>query len=148
MRILADYGLEGRDYELDEEGYIVDLLVDKEIQEKPQIGLNQSVPYVPEVLPNATTVKKSDRLVEEEAIKEANADIAVFNPAIGYLVSSKVNAEVGTDLKDILDRARTQYICGQIDEKGLQDQFKVWEQRGGADLIAEVNEMYQADTSK
>ena len=67
MRILADYGLEGRDYELDEEGYIVDLLVDKEIQEKPQIGRNQSVPYVPEVLPNATTVKKSDRLVEEEA---------------------------------------------------------------------------------
>ena len=86
--------------------------------------------------------------IEEEAIKEANIDIAVFNPAIGYLVSSKINAEVGTDLKDILDRARTQYICGQIDEKGLQEQFKVWEQRGGADLIAEVNELYQADTSK
>lgn len=148
MRVLADYGLEGRDHEIDGDGYLVDLLTDKEIQEKPQIGLNQSVPYVPEILPNATTLKKSDRQIEEEAIKEANIDIAVFNPAIGYLVSSKINAEVGTDLKDILDRARTQYICGQIDEKGLQEQFKVWEQRGGADLIAEVNELYQADTSK
>ena len=33
-------------------------------------------------------------------------------------------------------------------KRSQQDQFKVWEQRGGADLIAEVNEMYQADTSK
>lgn len=55
---------------------------------------------------------------------------------------------MGTDLKDILDRARTQYVCGQIDEAGLQEQFKVWEQRGGADLIAEINEMYQADQTK
>ena len=147
MRILADYGLEGRDHEINEEGYIVDLLADKEIQEKPEIGLNQSVAYVPD-LPDMKTVEKSDRLIEEEAIKAANVDIAVFNPASGYLVSSKINAEVGTDLKDILDRARTQYICGQIDENGLQEQFKVWEQRGGADLITEINEMYQADQTK
>ena len=147
MRILADNGLEGRDHEINEEGYIVDLLADKEIQEKPQIGLNQSVAYVPD-LPDMKTVEKSDRLIEEEAIKAANVDIAVFNPASGYLVSSKINAEVGTDLKDILDRARTQYICGQIDENGLQEQFKVWEQRGGADLITEINEMYQADQTK
>ena len=147
MRILADYGLEGRDHEISEEGYIVDLLADKEIQEKPEIGLNQSVAYVPD-LPDMKTVEKSDRLIEEEAIKAANVDIAVFNPASGYLVSSKINAEVGTDLKDILDRARTQYVCGQIDEAGLQEQFKVWEQRGGADLIAEINEMYQADQTK
>ena len=35
--------------------------------------------------------------------------------------------------KDILDRARTQYICGQIDEKGLQDQFK-YGNRGAAPI--------------
>lgn len=32
MRILADYGLEGRDHEINEEGYIVDLLADKEFR--------------------------------------------------------------------------------------------------------------------
>ena len=147
MRILADYGIEGRDHEV-KDGYIVDLLKGTEVQNKPANGLNQSVPYIPETLEGLMTIEKSDRLLEEEAIKAANADIAVFNPAIGYMVSSNVQAEMGTDLKDILDRARTQYICGQIDEKGLQEQFKVWEQRGGADLIAEINEMYQADQAK
>ena len=33
-------------------------------------------------------------------------------------------------------------------KRACRIRFKVWEQRGGADLIAEVNEMYQADTSK
>ena len=130
------------------DGYIVDLLKGTEVQNKPANGLNQSVPYIPETLEGLMTIEKSDRLLEEEAIKAANADIAVFNPAIGYMVSFNVQAEMGTDLKDILDRARTQYICGQIDEKGLQEQFKVWEQRGGTDLIAEINEMYQADQAK
>lgn len=146
MRILADYGIEGRDHEITD-GHIVDLLSTLEVQNKPAIGLNQTVAYIPpsEELPDLMTIEKSDRLIEEEAIKVANVDIAVFNPAIGYLVSSNINAEVGTDLKDILDRARTQFICGQLDEKGLQDQFKVWEQRGGNDLIKEINELYAAD---
>lgn len=146
MKILADYGIEGRDHEI-VDGYIVDLLSTEEVQNKPAIGLNQTVPYIasPESLKELMTVEKSDRLIEEEALKLANEEIAVFNPAIGYLVSSNINAEVGTDLKDILDRARTQYICGQLDEKGLQDQFKVWEQRGGNDLIKEINELYAAD---
>ncbi len=145
MRILADYGIEGRDHEINDAGFIVDLLSDKEVQEKPAIGLNQSVPYVPHMLEGMKTVEKSDRLLTEEAIKLANEKIAVFNPASGFLVSSNVNAEVGTDLKDILDRARTQYICGQLDDKGLEEQFTVWEQRGGNDLITEINEMYQAN---
>lgn len=146
MKILADYGIEGRDHEI-VDGHIVDLLSTEEVQNKPAIGLNQTVPYIasPESLKELMTVEKSDRLIEEEALKLANEEIAVFNPAIGYLVSSNINAEVGTDLKDILDRARTQYICGQLDEKGLQDQFKVWEQRGGNDLIKEINELYAAD---
>lgn len=147
MRILADYGIEGRDHEISEAGFIVDLLADKEVQDKPQLGLNQVISYVPD-LPNMKTVEKSDRVLEEEAIKLANVDIAVFNPASGYLVSSNVNAEVGTDLKDILDRARTQYICGQLDDATLEQQYQVWEQRGGADLIKEINEMYQADQSR
>ncbi len=147
MRILADYGIEGRDHEISEAGFIVDLLADKEVQDKPQLGLNQVISYVPD-LPNMKTVEKSERVLEEEAIKLANIEIAVFNPASGYLVSSNVNAETGTDLKDILDRARTQYICGQLDDATLEQQYQVWEQRGGADLIKEINEMYQADQSR
>lgn len=147
MRILADYGIEGRDHEINDEGFIVDFLADKEVEEKPQVGLNQTIPYLPEVI-DMKTVEKSDRLITEEAIKLANVDIAVFNPASGYLVSSKVNAEVGTDLKDIIDRARTQYICLQIDEDGLEEQFNIWEERGGSSLIQDINTMYEADKNR
>ena len=143
MRILADYGIEGRDHEV-VDGYIIDLLADKEIQEKSQIGLNQSVAYVPEDN-EPIPIEKSERVIIEEAIKADNIQYAVFNPASGYLVSSSVNAEMGTDLQDILDRARTQYICGQLDEAGLQGQFDIWAQRGGNNLIAEINEMYKTD---
>ncbi|MDL2301796.1 extracellular solute-binding protein [Lachnospiraceae bacterium OttesenSCG-928-D06] len=141
MRILADYGLEGRDHEI-KDGLVVDLLKDKEVQEKPQIGMNQSVPFVPEEL---VPLDRTERQLIEEDVKADNIQYAVFNPASGYLVSSSVNAEMGTDLKDILDRARTQFICGQLDEAGLMAQFDVWAQRGGNDLIAEINEMHKAN---
>ena len=141
MRRLMNFGVEGRDYKI-EDGYIVDLLADKEAQDKPQISLNQTGPNLTSLDPDS---KKTDRQLEEAAVIKANIDIAVHNPASGYLVASEVNAETGADLKDILSRARTQYIVGQLDEAGLQEQFKVWEQRGGSDLIKELNEMYSAN---
>ena len=45
----------------------------------------------------------------------------------------------------MLDDARTQYICGTIDEAGLQAAWDDWYNRGGEDLINEVNELYHAD---
>lgn len=142
MRRMMNYGLEGRDYEINEEGYIVDLLSSKEAQDKPQIGLNQTGPNLTLLNPD---VQKNERQLEETSVILANLDIVVYNPAAGYLISSDVNAEVGADLKDIISRARTQYIVGQIDEDGLQEQFRIWEQRGGNDLIEDVNRLYNAD---
>ena len=68
-----------------------------------------------------------------------------MNPAAGYLANSETNAEVGTDIQQILDDARTQYICGQLDEAGLESAFQQWSDRGGAQVIEEVNEAYAAD---
>ena len=51
----------------------------------------------------------------------------------------------GADLDNIRSEARTQYICGVIDEQGLQDAWDDWANKGGNDLIAEVNEAYAAD---
>lgn len=142
MRRLMNYGLEGRDYEIDEEGYIVDLLSDMEASAKPQSGLNQTGPNLTSLNPN---VKQNERQLTATAVIESNVKIAVHNPASGYLLGSSVYAESGSDLNDIISRARTQYIVGQLDEEGLKEQFKVWEQRGGNDLIEEINELYNAD---
>ena len=58
MRILADYGLEGRDHRKSmKRATLLTCLQNKEIQEKPEIGLNQSVAYVPD-LPDMKTVEK------------------------------------------------------------------------------------------
>lgn len=142
MRRLMNYGLEGRDYEIDEEGYIVDLLSDMEASAKPQSGLNQTGPNLTSLNPN---VKQNERQLTATAVIESNIKIAVHNPASGYLLGSSVYTESGSDLNDIISRARTQYIVGQLDEEGLKEQFKVWEQRGGSDLIEEINELYNAD---
>ena len=76
---------------------------------------------------------------------EYNEPFAVSNPALGYLANSEVNAEVGTDIEQIIEDARTQYICGQIDKKGLEDAAQLWLDRGGDRLVEEVNELYKAD---
>lgn len=70
------------------------------------------------------------------------------NPALGYLASSEVNAEVGTDIEQIIDDVRTQYICGQLDDAGFEKAAKTWLDRGGDRLIEELNQMYQADQTK
>lgn len=145
MRILADYGIEGRDHEIDGNGNIIDLLEDRELQDRPQTSLGQILPAIPNYIEDMATKEKSEREALQDAVIEENIKYAVFNPVLGYLASSSVNGESGTDLKDILDRARTQYICGLLDDKGLQEQFKVWEQRGGDKLTEEINQMYQEE---
>ncbi|MDL2302036.1 extracellular solute-binding protein [Lachnospiraceae bacterium OttesenSCG-928-D06] len=145
MRILADFGIEGRDHTINDGGNIVDSLSDREIQDKPQTSLGQALPGIPYYIEGMATKEKSEREITQDEIMEINIQYAIFNPALGYLASSSVNAEMGTDLKDIIDRARTQYICGLLDDAGLQEQFEVWAQRGGNNLVNEINEMYKAD---
>jgi len=59
-----------------------------------------------------------------------------------------VNAEVGTDIEQIIDDARTQYICGQIDDEGLEAAAAQWLNRGGDRLIEEINQLYQPHLSE
>ena len=41
-----------------------------------------------------------------------------------------------------------EHISGVIDEAGLQSLWAQWAEQGGNDLVNEINELYQADTSK
>lgn len=143
MLLLADHGLEGRDWVYDADGLVVDQLEGLEASQKPFCGLNQCLTYVPGS--GNLPLKKSERLKIEEAIKLANEDIAVFNPALGYLANSATYSNAGGDLDDIIESARTQYICGTIDLDEFKAQMDLWLQRGGQEVIDEVNAQYQAD---
>ena len=146
MMALADYGLKDICYDINENGKIVPN-GKYDTTNCPHAGLNQAVPYVPyltEQNPDYQLEKADYQQAYEESIAN-NVQYAVFNPALGYLTQSDTYAECGSDLVQILDDARTQYICGQIDEAGLQAAFDQWNARGGTQVIEEVNALYAAD---
>ncbi|QHQ59418.1 ABC transporter substrate-binding protein [Anaerocolumna sedimenticola] len=147
MLVLADYGLEGITYDLNADGNIVQK-GGLEPQYTPSSGLNQSICYIPNPASTSPTMVKTEPMMAQDAAYAVNEKVAVFNPALGYLANSEVNAEVGTDIEQIIEDARTQYICGQIDETGLDAAAKQWLERGGDRLVQEINELYTNDTAK
>lgn len=147
MLVLADYGLEGVTYDLNEAGNVVKK-GEMEPQYSPSAGLNQCLSYIPNMSSTSPLLEKTEPMKAQDAAYEYNKPFAVLNPALGYLANSEVNAEVGTDIEQIIDDSRTQYICGQIDEAGLEAAAKQWLDRGGDRLIEEINKLYQEDTAK
>ncbi len=142
MLILTGYGLEGIHWEKDADGNLVDLDLNDKVLVKDYGPLNQTVAYIPNLAPVSIYPARTPRQDLEEEVKAANIEKAVFNPAIGLLVNSSTYSLNGATLDQELQAARTQYICGEIDEAGLQDAWKRWEELGGADVIAEVNAQY------
>jgi len=145
MRILADYGLEGITYKINDAGKI-EKIENIEMENSPSKGLNQSVPYIPFDRVTNPELDMDEMQKKQEEIQLYNLDFAVTNPALGYLANSEVNGEVGTDIEQIIDDARTQYVCGQIDDKGIDKAMQLWLDRGGNRLIEDVNRLYQEDT--
>ena len=148
MLILSSYGLEGVHWEKDENGNLVDLDTQDPVKAKDYAPLNQVVAYIPNLTPTSIKTVTTERQDIELRIKEENVEKAVFNPASGYLVNSPTYSLNGASLDQELQAARTQYICGEIDEAGLQKAWKNWESLGGTEVIKEVNELYHADLSK
>lgn len=144
MMVLADYELEDISYTINENGNI-EKSGDFEMSSLPNTGLNQAEAYIPNLLSQSPSLEMDEVQKARYESYEYNEPFAVSNPALGYLANSEVNAEVGTDIEQIIEDARTQYICGQIDKKGLEDAAQLWLDRGGDRLVEEVNELYKAD---
>lgn len=147
MLVLADHGLEGITYKINDAENI-EKIGDIPIEQSPSAGLNQALAYIPNDKATSPKLEMTDIQKKAEEVTKSNEEYAVTNPALGYLANSEVNAEVGSDIKQIIDDARTQYICGQIDEKGFEDAAKQWLDRGGDRLIEDVNKLYQEDQGK
>lgn len=145
MMTLAAYGIENEHWEVGEDGFLVDLDKDDEVSAKSYSALNQAIAYIPSMTAESPALKLTERKEEENAVKAANIEYAVFNPATSYLVNSSTYSLAGSTLDQLLSDARTQYICGQIDEAGLQAQWDLWLKQGGQDVINEVNEQYKAN---
>ncbi len=143
MRALADYGIEGVTYEIDETGAAI-MHEDLEQASYPQQGLNQAVAYIPYNLEGAIGGAQTEPYVACTEAMERSAAVAVFNPAEAYLSMSETNINNGTILTQTINDARTQYITGAIDWDGFQKAVQTWEGQGGAAVKEEVNELYHA----
>lgn len=142
MQILANYGLEGVDYKI-ENNEIVS--IPKDSSEGSSLGLNQSLCFIPVDFVTDPPMHQTETDKAQTEAYARNTKAAVNNPAAGYLAASTSNGEYSADILQIIDDARTQYICGQIDEKGLDAALKQWQDRGGKEITEEINKMYQAD---
>lgn len=141
MLILGEWGMKDDGYELNEKGEAV-LTSKYEAGKAPQQGFNQAFAYIPNRIPVSVPLAMDEPTKQTEIAYAENEKIAVFNPALGYLANSSVNAEVGTDIEQIIDDARTQYICGQLDDAGFDKAAQQWLDRGGDRLIEEINALH------
>jgi len=146
MIVLSGNGLQDIHWKLDENGYLVDIKdpEDKNAN-KAYAAMNQTVAYIPNLSQTSPVKEQNERVQKQEELYLFNEDYAVFNPATAYLVNSSTYSLSGATLDQILTQARTQYICGQIDEAGLQAAWDSWLKNGGQAVIDEVNAQYQAN---
>lgn len=138
MLVLTSYGIEGIHYEV-KDGVISKI---EDNQSNDNIGINQLVAYIPN-LDSEITTEKTERQILEAEVKADAENYAVMNPALPYLVNSETYASLGKDLDDKISQARTQYICGEIDEDGLKAAWQDILDRGYSTIIEEVNAQYK-----
>lgn len=142
MVILAAYGLKDVNYSLNSGGYIVPS--SDKAQSKSYSALNQTQCFIPHMLTAAKpSIQQNERKLKELSVIAQNEKFAVFNPASPYLANSSTYATSGSELDKIINDARTKYICGEINELELQEAFDQWNKKGGAAVLAEVNDQFR-----
>ncbi len=139
---LMNYGIEGRNYELDEEGYVVKK--DDAALTKEYADLNQFATGI--IATELQTRYTAPVAAKVEEVYEDNEQYAVANPAEPYV--SDTYSTSGPQLDAILSEANTRFITGDITEDEWKAQRDRWLAAGGQKVIDEINEAYQADSSR
>lgn len=135
MQILLNNGIEGRHFRL-EDGYAIEYISEQLRNEKGNINqLHMGIPKDLSYVVMNTPIREKTLQVMKE-----NENILIYNPAEG--LTSDAWAQKGEILDNIIEQARLKYITGRIDDEGLEEEFKRWEQSGGKELIEEINELY------
>ncbi len=138
---LMNYGIEGRSYELDAEGFVVKK--DDPAITKEYADLNQfSTGILASPLKTRYTAPVAEKV---DLVYEENEQYAVANPAQPYV--SDTYSTAGPQLDAIMAEADTKFIIGQITEDEWRAQRDRWLQQGGQKVVDEYNAAYEADES-
>lgn len=71
-----------------------------------------------------------------------NNEILIHDPTVAF--DSETYGEKGEALQQIIDDATNQYMLGEIDGVGFQQEVDKWVDEGGENIIQEYNEAYSA----
>lgn len=145
MLILTQYGLEGINYHMDEDGKLVVDDTDDTALKANYTGLNQLLCYLPNTEACTVPTVTTERDDAQNAAYAAALPYAEIDPALSFKVNSETYALQGADLDTQATALRTQYICGAIS----LDEFKAGldniRAAGYDQIIAEINEQYEAN---
>lgn len=146
MLTITQYGLEGVNYKM-EDGYLVQTDTEDEVLANNYKGLNQLLTFLPSTEATSERVPvKSDKFNDaQNAAYAAALPYAEINPALSFLVNSETYSTEGATLDTAATAARTQYICGAITLEQFKQQLDDIRAQGYDQIIAEVNEQYQAN---
>lgn len=134
---LMNYGIEGRHYTVDSEGFVTiteDATLTKEFND-----LNQFATGIIEISLKkkyTTTVAK-----DVEDVYKDNENYVVPNPAEPFV--SDTYSRKGPQLDAIITEANTKYIVGQLTEEQYKAELERWKTNGGNDYVKEINEQYK-----
>ena len=143
-QMLVNWGLADVTYWLDEDGYRLTNPTsgeDMSLQVQTiQHSLNQLGMNLPGDL--CVPLRQSDLRLRYAQLNQELAPYAVSDPCYPFV--SETNVAFGTQLKQILTDAATQYIAGIINEDELKAAWQQWYDEGGALIIDEYNAAYAA----
>ncbi len=143
-QMLINWGLADVTYWLDEDGYRLTNPTsgeDMSLQVQTiQHSLNQLGMNLPGDL--CVPLRQSDLRLRYAQLNQELAPYAVSDPCYPFV--SETNVAFGTQLKQILTDAATQYIAGIINEDELNAAWQQWYDEGGSLIIDEYNAAYQA----
>ncbi len=143
MRALANYGIEGVSYHIDEEGYAVSDISD--VANLPSQGINQAQAFLPYTLEDEVQGKPD---APGEACAEAQAaarDKAIIDIAMAYEVQSPTYVSENSNISTKISDAKVRYCAGVDTWEQFQAAVAEWESLGGAAIKQEINDLYHAN---
>lgn len=144
---LCNYGIEGRHYDLNDEGKVVQRKEEggkNNLYASEYADLNQfSMGLVPEHEGSLKSVFATPAAEKVDKVQKDNEQYAVNNPMAPY--TSESYATSGTMMDSIINEARTNYLVGKIDEDGYKDAINQWLKMDGDKVMKEYGEAYAND---
>lgn len=145
MQVLTQFGIEGINYELDDQGRVVKLDQEDEALAGNYKGLNQMLTFLPSTEATTVPVVKTERDEAQDAAYAAALPYAEIDPALSFKVNSEAYSLNGADLDSQATALRSQYICGEITLDQLKSGLDGIRANGYDQIIAEINEQYKAN---